>query len=77
VIYTFSINGLAADGQTWETQGTVETHKAGDFVHATNDALRQSFQQLTKGKAIYGKPGVACKGPYTLTKLVIERKADA
>jgi hypothetical protein len=34
--------------------------------------MSEIFQQLTEGKAVYGQPGVGCKGPYTIKKIVIE-----
>jgi hypothetical protein len=70
--YTYEVSGLATNGQTWTTNGKVTTEKAGQFMLAINDAMMQSFNQLTNGKAIYGKPGVGCDGPYTITKVLLE-----
>jgi hypothetical protein len=68
-LFAFEITGSAADGQSWTTRGTVTLRDADvpDMVHA---AMGETFLQLTQGKAVYGKPGLACRGPYKITKLL-------
>ena len=73
IIYTYTVEGRAAGGQTWQTEGET-AHEAGSFPEAVLDAVNASFQQLTQGKAIYGQPGVGCAGPYTITQLTVTRK---
>ena len=73
--YHFEIQGSAGNGQTWKTSGIVEDD-ANDMMGVFDDAMRASFNQLTDGKAVYGKPGVGCVGPYELRIVVIE-KLDA
>lgn len=65
--YEYIVSGTAYDGQTWITQGTITTefHKVFDTV------MKESFQKLTNGEAVYGFPGLGCQGPYKVTKLVI------
>lgn len=46
------------------------------FRVALDDAMRASFDQLTNGEAVYGQPGLGCEGPYTVTRMLIEEKAD-
>lgn len=75
--YKYAIDGTAADGQTWQTSGSVATVTESDLSEAINEALRQSFMQITQGKAIFGQPGLACRGPYRIAKVVLERKPDA
>ena len=70
--YRFEIHGTAGNGQTWKTNGTV-TDGDNDFMAVVDDAMRLSFNQLTGGKAVYGKPGVGCVGPYELQRIVIEK----
>jgi hypothetical protein len=67
--WSYRINGTAAQGQTWETSGTVEF----DLPMVCTIAMRESFLKLTKGEAVFGHPGVGCQGPYRVTKLTIER----
>jgi len=67
-MYRYEICGTGNGGQSWKTQGTLE----GRFPDLTGKAMRESFIQLTQGKAIYGKPGVRCHGPYHITKFLIE-----
>lgn len=67
--YKFEMKGTARDDQTWETKGVVNC----DFIEAFDYAMRVSFDQLTKGKAVYGKPGVGCQGPYDILSVSIEQ----
>lgn len=60
----FRISGTAADGQTWKTEGTV----LGDFPACLNRAMHAAFEQLTGGKAVFGHPGLGCRGPYKISK---------
>lgn len=73
ITYVFEISGTAADGQTWTVKGETDVDRFGMFAQAIEDAQRFAFMQLTNGRAIYGKPGVGCKGPYTVTRLMIEQ----
>jgi hypothetical protein len=66
------MDGEAAAGQSWITNGTIELPNPGEFVRLSELALRDSFQKLTNGKAVYGKPGLGCTGPYKIRKLVLE-----
>jgi hypothetical protein len=70
--YHYQMSGTAAAGQTWETRGTVTTSEPGQFLNTATLALRDTFDQLTQGRAVFGKPGLACDGPYRCTRLVIE-----
>ena len=56
--------GIAASGQSWKTTGTVEV----EWIDAFDAAMRDSFRQLTGGKAVFGKPGVGCRGPYEIRR---------
>jgi hypothetical protein len=43
--------------------------------HETFDyAMNQTFSQLTNGKAVYGKPGIGCHGPYDIHSVLIEQE---
>ena len=70
--YSFVITGSATESQTWTTSGEV-TVTSYDFLDVPNEAMLQTFQQLTRGKAVYGKPGVGCRGPYTINSMTITR----
>lgn len=67
----YTVNGTAADGQTYEVAGTLSC-QPGDFVFATKRAMQMAFMELTQGKAVFGKPGLGCSGPYTVTRLLVE-----
>ena len=72
--YSYQVSGTASQGQTWEATGTAETENLGDFMLVPEMAMRDAFMQMTQGKAVYGKPGVGCSGPYRITRLVIEEE---
>ncbi len=67
--YNYSIEGTGGDGQTWTTTGTVTCGVDDMFM----SVMRDSFDKLTSGRAIYGRPGVGCQGPYDMHKIVIEQ----
>lgn len=71
--YRYTMKGTAADNQTWTTTGEVKTVREDDWPRALDQAQRDSFMQLTRGKAVFGLPGVGCRGPYQITKFEIER----
>ena len=72
-IFRYSISGIAAEDQSWHTTGIIKVKNASEVFDV---AMRDSFQQLTQGKAVYGKPGVGCVGPYELYRILIERVLD-
>jgi hypothetical protein len=69
--YHYQMAGGGADNQTWLARGTVETTNAGDFHLVSDMALEDAFMQLTEGKAVYGKPGKGCHGPYVIYRMVV------
>lgn len=72
--YAYTIEGTGADGATWKVQGTVPNVAPGGFMDCFTKAMLSAFSQLTAGKAIYGKPGVGCRGPYKVTHLVLKEQ---
>lgn len=71
--YTYVINGTAAEGQTWVTSGLIEIEELGNFPDVPMLALKDSFLKLTHGNAVFGNPGLGCNGPYTITRMLIEK----
>jgi hypothetical protein len=71
-LYTFKIKGSAADKQTWEVEGQAEFLNPGEVSELWSIALKHAFAQLTQGKAVYGKPGEGCRGPYVITHATFE-----
>jgi hypothetical protein len=71
VAYNYEIFGFGAGEQPWKTNGTIAT-MPGSLPDVFAQAMRETFQKLTQGKAEYGHPGVGCSGPYRITRLVIE-----
>jgi hypothetical protein len=74
-IYYFNFTGTAAQGQTWEAMGTVWDNN-NDLPAAFNEAMRQAFMDLTRGRAIYGKPGLGCNGPYEIDRIVMIKQPE-
>jgi hypothetical protein len=68
-LFDYVISGSGADGQTWTTEGRVEC----EFIEAWDRANSDSFIKLTRGAAIYGKPGVGCRGPYDIHRVLIQQ----
>lgn len=66
-VFRYTINGTAANGQTWETSGIVNC----EFHDTFRLANALSFEQITQGRAVFGQPGT-CKGPYSIHKILIE-----
>jgi hypothetical protein len=69
--YAYTMKGSAADGQTWETNGAVEVAPP-DFPDVAMLALKDTFMKLTQGNAVFGHPGVGCKGPYSIAELTVK-----
>jgi hypothetical protein len=69
--FRFRVEGHDRDGKPYTTLGTVS---ADDYDVALAAARRESFVQVTGGKAIYGFPGTTCNGPYKVTRVDLERE---
>ena len=69
VKYAYVISGSGSGDTTWETKGEVTCE---EFHDVFETAMRRTFMQLTQGKAVYGSPGLACRGPYKIKRLVLE-----
>lgn len=71
--YNYEISGTDANGNEWATTGVVNCEFVDVFRSATGDA----FFKLTRGKAVYGKPGVGCRGPYQVHLVRLTEARDA
>ena len=74
VTYFYEIEGGAADGQTWATDGTVEAAGHGQFMQAVREATHRSFVKMANGEAVFGNLNIRCDGPYHITKLIITER---
>lgn len=72
-IYNYTIEGTAADGQTWSVTGEVRKSGFSDILDVFDHVMAECFFKLTNGDAVYGSPGKGCSGPYTIERVVIER----
>lgn len=69
---SYTVIGTDGAGNQFEVAGAVEGTNPLDAA-AVNRIGAACFQQLTGGKAIYGKPGEGlCQGPYSIAVLTIE-----
>lgn len=69
--YKYKVEGLTGSGNTWATEGTVD----GDIALAESFhklVMRDSFEKLVTGRAIFGRPGAGCLGPYKVLKYTVE-----
>lgn len=66
--HNYTVEGTAADGQTYTCAGEVQ----GDYPNCLHEAMVAAFRQLTGGKAVFGKPGVSCRGPYTIARFELK-----
>ena len=72
-IYNYVMRGSGANGQTWATSGVL-TDGSNDIMGLFNLMMRDSFAQLTNGRAVFGRPGEGCAGPYEIERIVIEKQ---
>lgn len=65
----YTVEGSAVDGQTYVCEGTVTD---AEITAVMTAVLLNAFKQLTNGKAVFGKPGVGCRGPYKITRVEVK-----
>lgn len=69
--YRYQVSGTNAQGGGWSVAGEhVSKHSPGPFV--LDEIMGMVFLDLTNGKAVYGKPGEGCIGPYKIVKVELE-----
>lgn len=71
--YHYRLDGLASGGQSWCVEGNIES----EWNDVFDTVLSHSFHELTKGRAIFGKPGLGCRGPYNMTRLTLEQLPES
>jgi hypothetical protein len=71
-MFTFHVTGIDGNRQKWSFEGRTSDSGIGGFVAMTDVVMEKVFLALTEGRALYGKPGVACSGPYQIRTLRIE-----
>lgn len=70
--WNYRARGTDGDGGEWSCSGACT---AADEASARAVAAKLVFQQLTGGRAVYGKPGQGgCRGPYEQTEFVVEER---
>ena len=67
-LWKYHVKGTTAE-QSWETSGEVLAEQQDVW----QQVMIQSFQKLTSGKAVYGRPGVGCRGPYSILSVNVEK----
>lgn len=68
-LWRFSVSGQGSEGNVFDATGVTppcELHEAFDVI------MKDAFHQLTQGKAVFGHPGVGCKGPYRIRRFYFE-----
>jgi len=74
ITFTYTLEGMARNDQTWSVSGEITVDREGEFSRAMLEAQADAFRKLTGGRAVYGRPGETCAGPYRFSRLVIERR---
>lgn len=70
ITYRYTLQGRGADNEAWRHEGRVEATAPGAFLDAIDKAMRNGFEALTAGTAVYGNPGRhGCTGPYRVSHL--------
>jgi len=73
--YDYEMSGTGTGGQqNWTVTGTVTLISDRDFMFVGDKVLAEVFQKLTRGDAVFGKPGIGCSGPYHVKKMTVEEK---
>lgn len=67
--YKFRVNGIMANGVAWSSTGEVEC----SFPDLFTTVVERTFDDLTNGRAVFGQPGVGCRGPYDISEIHMER----
>jgi hypothetical protein len=67
-LWNYEVKGTMADGVSWHTSGSLEAKQ----VEIYERVMVASFHALTTGKAVFGRPGIGCKGPYEITSVKME-----
>jgi hypothetical protein len=67
--YRYTVEGSGSQGQTFTTDGIISC----EFHDVLNTAMLDTFDKLTKGRAVFGKPGMGCAGPYDLHRFIVEQ----
>lgn len=68
--YRYEVSGTASTGKPWTTSGLLHIDDMGAILDTPAMAMSGSYEQLTRGAA--GKPPPAMKGPYHVTRILIE-----
>ena len=71
--YLYTVDGIGSNDNTWKITGNLVIAPA-QFPDIFDMIMEDVFNQLTRGKAVYGKPGVGCAGPYTVNRILLERE---
>lgn len=68
--YEFSVKGMAANDTEFDVTGRVYC----DFAQLFNVIMTRTFEDLTMGTAVFGKPGQGgCVGPYEVNEITVKR----
>jgi hypothetical protein len=71
--WDYLVEGTDGSGAEWSVKGALS---AVDEERARKLAQQLAFQELTGGRATFGKPGDGgCRGPYKITKLEVKERA--
>lgn len=73
IAWSYDVRGIDGNGNAWSVLGSTEVAEDQGWMTVIENAIQDAFQQVTGGTAMYGCPGVGCRGPYKITHLSIEQ----
>lgn len=74
--YRYEVVGTDSVGQGWVVNGYVDDIPGELFHHVIQVIESEVFMQLTQGKAVFGRPGLMCKGPYNINSVTITERVN-
>lgn len=74
--YRYYVEGHDANNEPWRITGYVDALPAEIFHKVPQVIEAEVFVKLTGGFAVFGKPGLMCKGPYTINEIMIKLRTD-
>jgi hypothetical protein len=67
--YHYRVEGKAPMDQTWSVDGDL----CCDWCNVMEYIMVQTHHELKSGKALLGKTGVKCRGPFEITRMIIKQ----
>lgn len=74
--YRYFVEGQDTTGEYWQIAGYVDALPGELFGHIWEVIGAEVFLKLTGGLAVFGKPGLMCKGPYRIHEMTVKERKE-